>query len=400
MKLQLTKTKTIEIKFPSGGGGARNSASDITGIEFPLTVGTEGKCPAVRLTFKKKKWHVTAAEFISTPDGDMPERWEDTPKQPRWELPGHFLSPHAAIAVNSTMSSFSQGTADAIVQEMSRGIVATDTPALPDKSASKRFGIRRDHAPAPVPAAEKPAQSAPAKKPEFPQAGVPVSENGNRFVVKPIAEEGFHLSASLPEFQALWISRLLPEGRRPTASSIQLAESALMASVLLQPAFKELKGSGMAIFVREDRVYMAGYKNGEPVLWRKCPGDCGYRAMRAAVTRTLGVGEDLVDSVLNESLIDPRPALEPFVRPILDQLDLARAYLAGKHNITVESVLLMGLPMGAEHWSHYAEESLKIKFIAPGPFEGLELGKGVEVKDPNAFLVALGAAIAGAEVEL
>lgn len=403
VKIQLTKNKTIEIGRPStAGGGTRKSSSlDMTGVE--LRPGDPTGCPALRLTYKKKKWQISAAARIPAPDGDLPEQWEDMPKQPRWELPKNFTSPHAAIAVSSSMGAFSQGTADAIIQEMIHGVAPSQTqPQLTAASpAQKRFSIKRDR-PSAAPAPEKATTPAPVpvKKPEFPSAGIPVSENGRRFVVKPVAEEGFHLSASLPEFQALWISRLLPEGKRPTASSIQLAESALMASVLLQPAFRELKGSAMAVFVRAESIYIAGYKNGEPILWRRCPGAVGYLAMRTAVIRTLGIGEDLVDSVLNESLIDPRPALEPFVRPVLDQLDLARAYLAGKHNVTIEKVLLIGLPVGAEHWARYAEEALKIQLVPLSPFEGLELGKDVEVENPDEFLIALGAAIAAAEVEL
>ena len=213
-----------------------------------------------------------------------------------------------------------------------------------------------------------------------------------------MAEENFHLCASLPEFQTLWISRLLPEGKRPTASSIQVADSALMASILLQPEFIAADGNALAIFMRSDSTYLAGYKKSEPVLWRRCPGVGGSLAMRDAVRNTLGLDEELVDSVLNESLIDPRPALEPFVRPILGQLSLSLDYLTSKHGLKFDHAFLMGVGAGTSHWSTYAEESLRLKLISPNPFDGLELEKGVDSGDASRHLVALGAAIAGAEV--
>ena len=396
MKLQLTKDKTIEIKFPSGGGA--RSAGDITGIE--LFAPGETGCPAVRLLRKKKGWHIAATGFVKPPDGELPMRWEDTPHQPIWEMPREFTSPHAALAANSPMATFAQSTADAVVQDMMSGLPAQDIKsALSEKTSldgKKRFGIKRDQ---PAAQPQKPATTpeASAHRPEFPEAGKPVSENGRRFVVRPMAEENFHLCASLPEFQTLWLSRLLPEGKRPTASSIQVSESALMASILLQPEFIAADGSALAIFARPDSTYLAGYKKGEPVLWRRCPGVGGTLAMRETVRATLGLDEELVDSVLNESLIDPRPALEPFVRPILGQLSLSLDYLAGKHGLKFDHAFLMGIGAGAAHWSAYAEESLHLKLLSPDPFEGLVVDKGVDSGNASRQLVALGAAIAGME---
>ena len=396
MKLQLTKDKTIEIKFPSGGGA--KSAGDITGIE--LFAPGETGCPAVRLIRKKKGWHIAATGFVKPPDGELPMRWEDTPHQPIWEMPREFTSPHAALAANSPMATFAQSTADAVVQDMMSGLPAQDIKsALSEKTSldgKKRFGIKRDQ---PAAQPQKPATTpeASAHRPEFPEAGKPVSENGRRFVVRPMAEENFHLCASLPEFQTLWLSRLLPEGKRPTASSIQVSESALMASILLQPEFIAADGSALAIFARPDSTYLAGYKKGEPVLWRRCPGVGGTLAMRETVRATLGLDEELVDSVLNESLIDPRPALEPFVRPILGQLSLSLDYLVGKHGLKFDHAFLMGIGAGAAHWSAYAEESLHLKLLSPDPFEGLVVDKGVDSGNASRQLVALGAAIAGME---
>ena len=402
VKLQLTKSKTIELNFSRLHGGKGGKSNDIVGVE--LFSGKAEGCPAVRLKRKKGVWHLSAAELVPPPNGELPEQWEGISHQPKWSLPHAFQSADAAIAANSSASAFSQSSPEAVVHEMIHGI--TQNPAeKAAASGSKRLGVRHTvktaAAPVPPPPAPIPA-SVPERStrtPTFPTSGLPVSENGRRFVVKPFAEDGFFLSASIPEFQALWLGRLLPEGRRPTAVSIQLAESALMASVLAQPEYLERKGSLLAVLVRDDASWFRGYKGGVPVLGQRCPGARGYRAVREAVKKTLGVGEDLVNAALEDSLVDPRPALEPFLHPILDQLELARAYLAGKHGVDADRILLSGLPHGAAHWQRLAEESLRIQLVPVDPFAGITLDKGVEVKSPHDYLVALGAALAAAEVE-
>ena len=394
MKLQLTKTKTIEI---GRKGGASSAKVDITGVE--LFSGDARGCPAVRICLKKRVWHLEAAGFVPPPAGELPEKWDDMPKQPKWEMPAAFQSPNAALSVRSAQAIFAQATADSIVQDMARGL-ATQKAAPVAEPEKKRFSVKRHE----KPAAET-APAAAAKLPDFPPAGLATSANGMRFTVKPIAEAGFHLEAALPEFQALWLSRLLPEGRRPTACSVQVSDAALMASVLAQPAVAEANGNALAVFVEAERVAFAGYKGGEPVLWRICPGSGGLRAMRAAVTRTLGVEASLVDSVLDDTLVDPRGALEPFLRPILDELELSRAYLADRHGISSSRILLFGLPAGAKYWNEIAKDTHRLELVAPKPFDGIVLPTKAGALDDAAtgadaavFLPALGAALAAAEV--
>ena len=397
MKIQLTKNKTIEFNFPGGrGSGGSKAKSDLVGVE--LFSDAPNGCPAVRLYRKKNTWHLGAADYVNAPDGALPESWEDMRNQPTWELPRHFQAPSAAIAVNSAAGSFGQASSEAILLEMMHGVALVNEPEPATAEPGKRrLGLKSSRAPAPAP---KPVQTeASTRKPEFPAEGVPTSENGRRFVVRPFAEEDFHLCASLPEFQSLWLGRLLPEGKRPTASSIQVAESALMASVLAQPSFLESNGNMLVCFVRNESVYFAGYKEGLPVLWRRCPNTRGYLAMREAVIKTLGVEEELVDSVLEDALIDPRPALEPFIHNVLEQLELARAYLSSKHQMNVDKIMLLGMPKGVEHWRHSAEETLKLQIVAPAPFDGILIDKGVNITEPTDFLVALGAALAASEVE-
>lgn len=403
MKLQLTRTKAIEIALPggkrTGSGGA--SSADIVGVE--LFAPAEEGCPAIRLARRKNRWQLLAADLVPAPASSLPEKWEDMPKQPRWELPAAFQSPHAALVVNSSQALFAQATGDSIAQDMARGI-STSYQAMAGEPAAekKRFAVRR-------PEKSAAAEPANAKRPELPPAGVPTSSNGMRFVIKPAAEDGFHLAAALPEFQALWLSRLLPEGRRPTASSIQVREAALMASILAQPAFQSEGGNALAVFVGPSSIHFAGYKGGQPVLWRRCPSVAGYQALRNAVMRGLGVEEALVESVLDDTLIDPRSVLEPFLHPVFDELELARAYLADRHALTTSQILLAGLPAGAGYWQKCAQESHQLDLHPLAPFEGIEVSAHfksslkemlTQAQQGIRFLPALGAALAAAEVNI
>ena len=191
MKLQLTKTKTIDISF---GGKGRNASSDLTGVEL---FGDDPRgVPAVRIARRKSAWHLLAADFIKPPQGELPERWEDVSHRATWELPSAFQSPHAALAVNSRLAVFAQATAETILQDMARGIPA-DAPSGLD-SVKKRFAVRRS-ASAQQPAAAQPAPSSGAAPSRLPAEGVPTATNGMRFTVRPLAEEGRHLEAALPE---------------------------------------------------------------------------------------------------------------------------------------------------------------------------------------------------------
>ena len=339
MKLQLTKDKTIDVKLPwekgtsGGASGHRAGASDVTGVL--LESGDPRGCPAVRLQKRKDAFQVVCAGFVPPPAGTLPTSWEESKFLPDWSLPPAFQSPQAALAVLSPDLFIRQTTADALAA----GGKSASASAEP---AKKKLGIRRTTAAT----TEKEKAVAPAKA-EVPTPFVPVSRDGNRFVTAPLGEAPFILQTGLPEYQVLWLSRLLPEGRRPTACSVQTAPSAMLCALHEQPEFVAEGGTAMVVFVTRTTVYFAGYRKGALLLFRECPGVAGYEVMRELVKSGLGVTDDLVDSILEDTLIDPRPALEPLVRPVLQQLQLSLDYLAQRHDVHVDKVFLMGLPAGA-----------------------------------------------------
>ena len=331
MELQLTKTKTITI----GGGPKRRKPADVVGLD--LFSGDSRGCPAVRLVEKKGVLLLSAVGFVPAPANPLPDSWESAAKSCTWSLPSPFQASSAAIAVTSPDMFFAQTTLDAFKSDFSAGAHKNgdDVAANP-----RRIGIRREPKPAAAPVATVP-DTAP---------GIPVSNGGTRFVMKPMpAAEGFVMEAGLPEYQILWVSRLLPEGRRPTAGSGQVRPAATAASILRQPALLAENGSALALFITEDETNVAGYKDGDIVLWRTCRGIGGWRRVREALRKGLGLEEDMIAGVLEDTLIDPRPVLEPIVAPVIDELAVSRDYLASKLGVEPKTALVLGLPAGIQY---------------------------------------------------
>jgi len=396
MKLQLTKDKTIDVKMPweksaAGGSFGRRGPSDVTGVF--LDPSNPRGCPAVRLQRKKGAVHVVAAGLVPPPDGKLPTSWDDLHEQTKWSLPHAFQAPQAALAVSSPGMFIRQTTVDALMADEQ----AQESSAAA-ASGKKKLGVRRNADSAPAQEKKK------VKMTEAPVPYVPVSNDGNRFVTAPLDEKTFILQAGLPEYQVLWLSRLLPEGHRPTACSVQVEPSALLASILQQPDFVAADGTAVAMFVTRTTIYFAAYRKGSLLLFRECPGALGYEVMRELVKSGLSVTDDLVESILENSLIDPRPALEPLVSPVLQQLQLSLDYLAQRYDVHVDRVFLMGLSAGARYWSSFAEETIGVPFVSPGAFDGFgDVAKGVQMPEgltpgsSQRYLAALGAARAAME---
>lgn len=352
MKIQLTKTKTIEIGGSKGPAKKTLAFPDVSGVE--LFCDDSRGCPAVRLTCKKGQWSLHSFGFVPPPDGTLPTEWDGLSKQPAWSMPYAFQSPHAAYAVNSS---------DAFIRQ---------TSGIPDV------------------------------------VGTPVSDKGTRGISIKMADEASCLECGIPEYQALWLSRLLPEGKRPTACSIQITPAAYLSAIRLQPEFIAADGNAMAIYASPFAINIAAYKEGELILFRKCPAVGGWRSMRESVMKTMGLDDEIIDSVLDDTLIDPRPALEPFARQVLDQLELSRNYLHSRHSLKLSKIFLFGLPSGSHYWSQIAVDALRFPLITPSAFEGIPIAQHASVSlqgeltasQSQVFLPALGAAIAAMEAGL
>ena len=419
MEIQLTKTKTITIGGPKGAGAKKSKSRaliDVVGLD--LFSGDKRGVPAVRLTDRKGVLHLAAVGFVPAPAAALPTSWEAASRPCTWTLPPHFQSPHAAIAVTSSDMFLAQTTRDAFKSDLSSGAHRGDSDptaasAAPGAPKARKFSLRRDNTPrmqppqaaqgpAPAQQPQPPAEPAASASVPEPADGVPLSNNGTRFVMKPLpGSEEFVLEAGLPEYQILWLSRLLPEGKRPTAASVQLRPSALAASVIRQPAFAT-KGASLAMFLSDTGAQVVGYRDGDIVLWRECRHVPGWLKIRTQLKKGLGLDDETVLSVLEDTLIDPRPALEPIITPLIDELAVSRDYLVGKLGLEVKSALLMGLPAGGSYWSAISEDRIHLPIVAPSPFDGIDKAEKLHQDEQaalagggaNAFLGALGAALA------
>ena len=388
MVIQLTKTKSITI-----GGGPKKCRrhTDVVGID--MFSGDSRGFPAVRLAEKKGQIKVVASGFVPDPGKPLPTSWEEASKNPIWALPSEFQAPHAAFAVSSPETFLVQTTLEAVKSDIANGSHHGEETAVAAKP--RKFGIRRE---AKKPAdAEKeiPNEGAVAKidSSEI-EPGKPISNGGTRFVMRPMSlSDGFVMEAGLPEYQALWLSRLLPEGKRPTVASIQPRAAAVTASILKDPGFVKNGGTGLALFINDEDCTIAGFKDGDLVLWRKCQGAPGGKTIREALRKGLGVDDEMLDGIMADNLIDPRPVLEPVILPIVDELAVSRDYLAGKLNLAINDAFIVGLSSGIGYWSAVFEERARIKLAECKPFDGFE-GTVPEAKDLSAFAGALGAALA------
>lgn len=392
MVIQLTKNKSITIGGGSGGGGKSGRRhADVVGID--MFGGDERGFPAVRLSAKKDQIKVVASGFVPDLGQPLPTTWEEAAKNPIWSLPSEFQAPHAAFAVSSPEAFLSQTTLEAAKTDIANGAHGGDESGAVAKP--RKFGIRRE----PKKTAEKPPEEAKAQPPtkidpDAIEPGIPVSNGGTRFVIRPMAiGDSFVMEAGMPEFQTLWLSRLLPEGKRPTVASIQPRAAAMTASILKDPEFLKAGGNGLVLFVNDDGCVIAGFKDGDLALWRRCKDAPGGKTVREALRKGLGVDDETLDSIMNDNLIDPRPVLEPVILPIVDELAVSRDYLAGKLRLALGTAFVVGLDSGVGYWSEVFNDRAQIKLTECRPFSGIE-GKLPEAKDLSAFTGALGAALA------
>lgn len=352
MKIQLTKTKTIEWTPP--WEKTTLEVSDVVGIE--LESGNPDGCPAVRIQRRKDGLAVVAAGFIPPPPVPMPTDWNELGEPANWQLPSAFRAEHAAIAINSP-DSYTRQTALSAIRETA----ATD-------------GI---------------------------EEGVASSKDGVRCSFRAMADGSSAMQAGLPEYQALWISRLFGERRRPIMSSAQTAISATLSALTAQPGFCE-GGDEFVVFVFETAIFLAAYRDGLPLLFRDCPGVEGTSAMREAVKRAFGIDDAMVETVFsNNGIIDTRPAIAPLLLPIVSQIEFSIDYLKNRLGSSVRRLIVVGEPAGCAAFKRAASERISLPVHSPGVFEGLALPtRSVEWKErcctgdaQLAFMTAVGAAL-------
>lgn len=312
------------------------ACSDVTGLEVGADL-SEG-VPAVRLRKSKGQVEMVAAGFLDLP-GTLPMLSGASEAQ-TWRLPAPFRAPHAALAIRSPHASLRH--------------TAGGHGETADRAGSLRSVSR---------------QTAPETPP---------------------------LVASLPEFQAAWAARLLPEGHRPTACSLQVAAAAAMGGFAASSALAQAGGHAVALFVFAESTSLAAFQDSKLVFYREHAVGMGH--LRDAISSQLGIEPELVDSVLEDTLIDPVPVIEPILRPLYRQIEISADYLLRRCKCQVEHFFVNGLTVGGAHWATLFKSVMNQTMTFCSPFDGIgrtgqatRLPEDVEKRAPL-LMTALGAA--------
>ncbi len=311
---------------------------DVVGLE--LGAGLKRGVPAVRLIEKNGETEVVAAGFL-----DLPGTLPDTPEAASasmpatWQLPYEFKAPRAAIAINSKQA-FLRHTVN-----------SSDDDGDPNTGAFRQ--TKRSTA-----------------------ADLPP------------------LTAGLPEFLAAWAARLFPEGHRPTAGSIQIAETAAMSGFLHNPSFHKSGGNAIAMLVFAEHTALAAFQDTMLVLYREQA--TGFQHIRDAICSEMRIEQDMADTVLDDTLVDPTPMIEPILRPLFRQVEISLDYLARRRNCPVEHFFIYGLQNGLRYWSTLFKRMMSSALTPCLPLEGLSGADSLPGLAENAplMMTAAGAACA------
>ncbi len=291
----------------------RKSYTDIVGLE--LGAGLSQGVPAVRLRKREGKTELLAAGFLNLP-GVLPETPEAVSETVTWHLPKPFQAPYAALAVSSKQ---------AFLRHSASGDEGPDKKQLDYRQTSQV-----------------------------------------------IAQDLPPLVAGLPEFQAAWAARLLPEGHHPTACSLQLSATAAMSGLLATPTFAESEGNAIAFFVFPDFTALAAFHDAKLVLYRE--HGAGANHLRQAISAQMGIEVALADSVLNDTLIDPTPIIEPVLRPLFRQVEISADYLLRRRNCPLKHFFVCGLTAGGNYWSTLFSRMMNQTLSPCLPTDGIEPG--------------------------
>ena len=310
LNFQIMKFAPFRVKLSPQG----KRFTDVVGLE--LGAGHPDGVPAVRLRKRDDKTELVAAGFLDLP-GLLPESDETAPEDaPLWSLPPPFHAPHAALAVTSSLSYLRHASG-----------------AGEESLNSRPFAYRTL------------SRSLDADLPP--------------------------LEAGLPEFQAAWAAHLLPEGRTPTACSLQLSPAAAINGFMAAPQFRTLSGTAVVLFVFSDLTALVAFHNAKLVLYREHP--IGYSHVRHAITNQMHIETALADSVLQDTFIDPIPMIEPVLKALFRQVEISSDYLLRRRDCLTQQFFVCGLPSGANYWSAIFTRMLNMPLSVFDPFACLDV---------------------------
>jgi hypothetical protein len=285
---------------------------------------------------------LAAVGFLTLP-GSLPQKPEDASDAPTWILPKAFHAAHAALAITSPQSFLMHAS------EIGEDLVA-----------NRSFAYRT--------------------------------------VSRTLAPELPPLNAGLPEYQAAWAAKLLPEGRQPTACSLQVSPAAVINTFLINPTFDAIDGTAVVLFVHPQYTSLAAFYDFRLVLYREHP--VGYEHVRDTICSQMKIDADMADSILDDNVIDPTSMIEPVLRNLFRQVEISYDYLSRRKNCQTKNFFVCGLPAGAKYWASIFVRMLDLKLAPFSPFDRLTRAQKETVlpadlaADAPYLTTALGAALA------
>lgn len=323
----------------------RKPLTDVVGIE--LGAGLAEGVPAVRLRRQFNAFEVVAAGFLPLTDllPDSPPPDGQHVAYPVWRLPKPFCSKNAALAISSshTFLRHSTGSGD----------------------------------------------TEPEQK-QFPY----------RILSRVLAPNVPALLAGVPEFQAKWAASILPEGKRPTARSIQISQLAALAGYQLHTLAQGPDTGSIAMFVFPNFTALAAFQNNIPVLYREHP--IGSKQITQEIASKLQLEPGIAVQIMDDASVDSSAFFEPVLRPLFRQVEILGDYLTRRRNSPVKDFYACGEVLGKHYWQTLFQQMLNAKLTIAQPLERLSISGGAaippEIKPDNPrLMVATGAAIAALE---
>lgn len=290
----------LKSKSPSQGAPLRHTNrrkyEEIVAIGYNEYAPAELGHPAVRIAMKGDRPVVRAVAFVKNASLSYPQSWKDLSNVSPWTITGAMQTPYIAFAIQAKLATLT---------------------------------LR-----------------AQTEKKDAPKG--PISKDGLRKQTFTFESNPIELTASIPEYIAMWFTKLFPDGRRPVAASLQVAQAASLNLLAGTPAFKEAGGTAIALYVFEHTSAIVGYKSGELVLYREYP--LGNQELISGVKSQMQVDDDITREILTGAEIDLSTVLIPLLKPLFRQVELSANYLATRAQAPVQTFFLYGVSQGVHHW--------------------------------------------------
>lgn len=332
---------------PKKKGHAKGPPADVVGIE--VGAGLSEGAPAVRLRRAPDgALRIAAAGFVPVVSDIASILAMPADMRGPWSMPPAFRAPSAALAVTAP---------DALVRQ---------SDSVEDATADFDASTLRTKA------------SSAARKGALP------------FV------------AFMPEELARRIARLLPEGRKPTAVSVQVSPLARVNAFAASPALESADGTAVLIQIGANATTIALFAKGAVSLYREL--SVGEADSLHAVAAPMNVDNATAKELLEGGLVDPAPFLGPLVMPIFRQAELSTDYVLRRNGLVVERFFVAGPPALAPHWAKIFHDQTGRDATVCDPIADFPQEEGASLPADfdtvsGRFAAALGAAAAAMQEE-